>query len=389
MSTAAPSEVSEKVKQLNAGWRNCVAKALGMDPATFQLAQGTLGLQTEDSSGLFRMADAVPGNSVCHYYDPSSSSQFSSAYNMMLHALLPSDSSGLRGELGPMYAKWIAYRTADNSDLTQLQLFEKWANKNLDPGKAQSAISVYKLAQTDPLNLALDAYVDKANRTEFVDDSNDPFSLPTYSCTISNAKTAINTGSSASIEFHSSDMDTNSSATSVSGSVSGMYDIFSGSADGSYEEINHMAASSDFHIVGKIDKYATLVCDRGGWFTSNQYTRAYQGKDDNSIWDPNSNQGGWDAFFGSKGSMARRVSQLLLVSGYDITVTSEASYSASQFEQIKASASVGIWPFFSASASATHTTTATQDANGRMVMNYKSNKGLISIFGATVELAPN
>ena len=87
--------------------------------------------------------------------------------------------------------------------------------------------------------------------------------------------------------------------------------------------------------------------------------------------------------------MARRVSQLLLVSGYDITVTSEASYSASQFEQIKASASVGIWPFFSASASATHTTTATQDANGRMVMNYKSNKGLISIFGATVELAPN
>lgn len=50
-------DVQAIVESLNAGWRNQVAKQLGMSADTFQLAQGSLGLQTSDSSGLFRMAE--------------------------------------------------------------------------------------------------------------------------------------------------------------------------------------------------------------------------------------------------------------------------------------------------------------------------------------------
>jgi hypothetical protein len=381
-------DVKTIVNALNAGWRNEVASQLGMDKKTFQAAQGVLGLQTSDSSGLFRMADAVPSTSTTQYYTPSSASHFSSTYNNLLHALKPSSSGGLKVALGPMYAKWVIYRSADTSDKTQLELFTFWANRNLDPGKAAAAITTFKAAASDPLNLAYDAYVDKANLTTFVDDASDSYTLPSYSCTISQAHSAVLVGGTANIAFDSTTMDTSSDGTTVKGSASGMFDIFSAGASGSYDSLDKMAASSGFKITGTISNYGTLAVTRGGWYTSGELTRAYTGKNDDNIWDPLANQGNWDSFFGPDGSMPRRVSQLLLVSGYDITVTSEASYSASQYKKITTDASVGIWPFFSVNVSTTHTTKFSQGANGELIVRYKQNDGQIAIWGATITDLP-
>lgn len=377
-------DVAEIVTSLNAGWRNKVAEQLGMDTQTFQLAQGSLGLQTSDSSGLFRMADAVPSDQDTSYYEPSSAIQFSNNFNRLLHALLPSNSGGLRAALGPMYANWIAYRSADTSDLTQLELFTKWADRNLDPNEKTKAISVFKAALSDPLLMALDAYVDPANYTSFVDDTGKAYTLPTYSSTISNAKAAVLTNGVATFDFNSETMDTSSNGTTVKGSASGIYEIFSGGAGGSYETLNKMAASSGFSIKGQVDNYGTLSIDRGGWYSSDQLDRAYKNKDNNNVWDPQSNQGSWDNFFGTGGSLKRRVSQLLLVSGYDITVTSHASYTQSQFTEITTNAKVGIWPFFSAEVSTTHTTSYSHGANGELIVNYTQNPGQIAIWGSTV-----
>jgi hypothetical protein len=99
--------------------------------------------------------------------------------------------------------------------------------------------------------------------------------------------------------------------------------------------------------------------------------------------------GNWDSFFGPDGSLARRVSQLLLVSDYSLTVTSIASYSESQFQQIKTGAKFGIWPFFSASAEATHTKTMTHNEDGSLSVTYTLSPGLIAIWGATIQSAPN
>jgi hypothetical protein len=384
-----PQDVAKIVNDLNSGWRNQVAKVLGMDTNTFQLAQGSLGLQTADSSGLFRMADAVPSASVASYYDPSSATQFSKTYNMLLHALLPSNSSGLSVALGPMYAKWTIYRANDTSGLPQVQVFQKWANMNLNPNQITAAMTAYKAAMSDPLNMALDAYIDPANSTTFVDDTNTVYLLPSYSCTISNAQRAVLVNGKTTINFDSSTMDTSSVGTTVKGSASGMYDIFSAGAGGSYDSLNKMAASSGFNITGTIDNYGTLAVSRGGWYDSSQLTRAYSAPNNNNIWDPLGNQGDWNSFFGTSGSLARRVSELLLVSGYDITVTSKASYSASQYQKITTDANVGIWPFFSIDVSTTHTTTYTQGANGELIVNYKQNPGMIAIWGATVADTPN
>lgn len=389
VTTLAAPNVQHQVDTMNAGWRNEVAKALGMDKGTFQLAQGTLGLQTSDSSGLFLMADAVPPESVAAYYDPSGKNARSTAYNALLHALLPATSSGLPAALGPMYANWIAYRNADTSDLSQEELFTKWANRHLNPGDLTKALTAYKAAKNDPLNLALDAYGDKAFQTDFVDDAGNAFSLHNYSCTISDAKAAINGGASATIDFNSATADTSATGTTVSGSASGFYDIFSGGAAGAFSQLDQMAASSDFVITGKIGKFATVPVTAAGWYDGAMVSRAWNAKNDNTIWDPNSNAGDWNAFFGKTGSLARRVSALLLVSDYDLTVTSKATYSQSDFTKIQTEAKFGVWPFFSASASATHTQSFTHNADGTLSVRYQLNKGLIAIWGASIQSAPN
>ncbi|WP_322890870.1 MULTISPECIES: hypothetical protein [unclassified Yoonia] len=386
----AAESVAAQINDLNAGWRNQVASAMGMDPKTFQLAQGTLGLQTTDSSGLFLMADAVPPQSTTAFFDPSGKNHRSTAYNQLLHAMLPTSTSGLRAALGDQYANWIVYRNADTSDLSQEELFKKWANRRLDPDQTNAAITAFNMTLSDPINVALTNYVDPANLMTFTNSAGQSFTLPIYSSTIDVAKNAIATSAqSAKIDYNSATADTNSTGTTVSGSASGFYDIFSGGVDGSFTELNQMAASSNFTITGTINKYATIASDAGAWYDGSLVSRAYNAKGDYAIWDPKSNMGDWDSFFGSNGSLARRVSQLLLVSDYSLTVTSAARYSVSEFQQIKSSAKFGIWPFFSASADATHTKSMTHNEDGSLSVTYTLAPGLIAIWGATVQSAPN
>ena len=132
-----------------------------------------------------------------------------------------------------------------------------------------------------------------------------------------------------------------------------------------------------------------MAVQRGGWFTSGEYSRAYNAQSDNTIWDPQGNSGGWNSFFAQpNGSLARRVSQLLLVTDYKITVTSKATYSQEDYKKITSQASFGIWPFFSGSASYSHTTDSKLDSNSQLVTTFTLNNGLVQIWGVNVLNAP-
>ena len=111
MTTSTPVSVQAQVIALNAGWYNVVTKAMGITDPNFQLAQGTLGLQTADSSGLFLMADACPENSAVAYYDPAGLAKRSSGFQLLLSALLPEGGTTLTTVLGDMYAAWISFKS--------------------------------------------------------------------------------------------------------------------------------------------------------------------------------------------------------------------------------------------------------------------------------------
>ncbi|SPJ24561.1 hypothetical protein [Palleronia abyssalis] len=384
------ANVQARVEQMNVGWRNYIMDAMGLDPETFQAAQGTLGLQTDDSSGLFLMADSVPPYSAMAFFDASGSGTRYNAYGSFLNCLLPSTAAGMKKALGPMYAEWkIFAKTNATKYATVEQMFDAFAMGNLDPTMAKAGRQVLAQAANDPLSNAFRDYANPNFQTTFVNDANQPFGLPSYTGTISNANKAIANGQSVDIDFSTNSMDTKSTSTIVSGGASGMYEIFFGGANGEYSASDEKASQSAFSIKGRIGSYATMPTQAAGWYNGSMVTHGYNAKDDFNVWDAESNSGDWYTFFNEKtGSLARRVSQIVLVTDLELTVTSEASYSQSEFEQIKTEAQFGVWPFFSAKASGTHTSSYQLNADGSLSYHYTLPKGKTAIWGVTVQPAP-
>lgn len=138
------SDTKTNVQKLNAAWKEVVTKALGLD-SSFKLAQGSLGLQTTDSSGLFSMADAIPPNT--DLYDAGSVVTFSGSYKMLLQALLAEHGTDLAAYLGDNYINWINYRNAyftanPLSEEAQEVVFKKFANQRLDPQSIPSPFCI-------------------------------------------------------------------------------------------------------------------------------------------------------------------------------------------------------------------------------------------------------
>ncbi len=388
------SNTDATVQALNAGWRNYLCEAMNLEPNKFQLAQGTLGLQTTDSSGLFRMADAVPPSSAVGYYDATSTNSRSNNYLLMLSALLPETSPiVLQSALGDFYASWITYKTTPANwapGATLISVYNNWSNMSaVDPGMASRGAAAITAAQNSPLNIAYGNYFLSANKQNFVSTDGSTQSLYIYTPTSSAAKSAINTGGSVMIDFDSSRMNAHTSSTFAEAAADGFYEIFSGGVSGSFDQQNANAASSKFTIKGRIGSFATLACGpAGNWYSSAEVKRAYNGQNNANIWDPQASAGNWDSIFGQpNGALARYVSQLVLVSDYKITVTSTASYSESDRQEIQANASAGVWPFFSVNASATQKTTFNETDDSTLSVTQELEQGKIQIWGVTVENA--
>lgn len=386
------SDTDSIVRDLNAGWRNYVCDAMNLDRHTFQLAQGSLGLQTTNSSGLFIMADGVPRATTVDYYDASSMNRRSDNYSSLLVALRPEISpEAVQDALGDGYASWVAFNEKDPKQPgdTVLIRFKRFAlTSSLDPGTLARGEAAILASANAPNARAQAAFADSSNWQSFVNSAGKTFTLPIYTATVEAARSQINQGSSVSLNFDSNSMDTSASGLFVEGAASGFYDIFSAKAGASFQQQNRKAASARLTVTGTINRMATLPSAAGGWYSSGQVTRAFNGKGDAQIWDPNASTGGWDNFFGPNGGLARYVSQLVLVSDYTITTTSHATYSQDDFQQIKTHADVGVWPFFSASESSTQTTTYTLNKDSSLSVTHTLGKGLIQIWGVTVQPAP-
>ncbi len=381
-------DITNTITDLNAGWYNIVTDRMKLDKSTFQLAQGTVGLQSTDSSGLFLMCDAVPPQSAVAYFAAGGLVKRSSVYGGLLNALTDESGRKLRDVLGAKYASWIEFIGKHKGG--QEALFKKWGKRHLDPIDYRKGLEIFKQAETLPLYKARDAFNDKNNMEKFVRDDDQVYSLYVYLPNVESAKNALMTSSgSVQIQFDSSSMDTKLDRIWVEGAASGYYNALSGEIGGSFEKLNTEAAKSGLTISARIGKFTTVTVNPGAWFDPYEVKRAHDAKNNQSIWDPLANAGDWESFFSyPNGSLVRYVSQLVLVSDYEITVTSHASYSEEDLRAINADLEFGIWPLFSVSANTSITTHNTRNADGSLSVKYTLPDGAVQVWGATVQQLP-
>jgi hypothetical protein len=141
-------------------------------------------------------------------------------------------------------------------------------------------------------------------------------------------------------------------------------------------------------ITGRIGSYATLVSSPGSWYSSGEVTRAWNGNGNGAIWDAAAASGGWKSFFDpNSGSLARYVSQLVLISDYQLTVTVQGQFTQSDLNLVRNSAIRGAWPLFSSAEAPTQNVSYQLNPDSTMSVVHQLDPGKIQIWGVSVQRA--
>ena len=82
--------------------------------------------------------------------------------------------------------------------------------------------------------------------------------------------------------------------------------------------------------------------------------------------------------------MQRFASTLVIANEMNIKVTSNASYSESEQEQIRNNSSAGLWPFYCSSSSGGSNTSTAFNAAGNMTVTITSQKNVPVVIGCIV-----
>lgn len=289
------------LSELNAGWRNVVAKAMGLDSNRFQMLQGAPGLQ--GGAGLLQVADLVAPQAGTACYDPACASR-RSAYSELLRALRPQE-----GVTGPVES----------------------------PARLLAA-----------------------------------------------AAEVLENGAAAQINYNASTAPIASTGTVVAGSSPGFGQIFRSCGGENLRHCEQLAMENVITVTGRIGAYGTLMLPPAPGEDPGQISRAYNAKQDASVWLSGESAASWERFFGRGGPLARRVSQVLLVSDYDLTMTSKARFCTADVAQIEAAAT-GIWPFFGQCGSIR---SLSHNSDGTLSLRYLLPKGQIEIWGVLLTAAP-
>jgi hypothetical protein len=307
-----------------AGFYNSLVTSLNLDPKTFQLMQGAFPVPLT-ATALYNVFDSVPPASVANFYTPSKL-------------------NSLSGNIGNL----IGYGTATE----QASFQSKQANS---------------------------AYMNVANWLPST--PNGPVYAgenPIYNPTMLAIQAALKSGSTQTFSYDSTSADTSLTQAWTQSSSSAGVGFWGTSSDSNSQQCNTMAESSSVTVTMTIT-YAMVPVQAGAFFFDPYFLQMYQ-----NVGSWAGGQAQWDTLFGPTGSLLYMNTQALIVTNYHYTVTSNASYSASQYQSLKSNTSVNVWPFYTSSDSSSSSSGATQNSNGSITTSVRSNPGAVQIMGFDV-----
>lgn len=202
---------------------------------------------------------------------------------------------------------------------------------------------------------------------------------PIYGPTPQAIQDAIaNNSSTQTFSFDSSNSNTSLSNAWTQNTSSGGVWFWGTNSDSTSQQINTLATSDDVTVDMTVT-YATVPVQAGGWYSSAYFVQMYQ-----NVGDWTDGQTQWNTLFGPTGSMQYANTQALIATNFTISITSKASYSASQYSYIASSNNINVWPFYNSSSASSTTTSFVQNADGSITTTIHSTPGAVQIMGFDV-----
>jgi hypothetical protein len=327
------------------------------------------------SGGIWEFFDAVPPKALTQTLGQGSLTRLYDQWHGVVCTILPQ--AGKAGQwrrvMGDHLRDWNKYKLSHEIEDVGAA-FNKWADLNLDPDRAVQAKTLFLQMNNDIVNRALVAALDQ--------DNEDPDFGPKFTKTIDDLNDAVAHGKAYQIAFDSAQASSDVSHTWAQAQASGLYDFFSGSGKGGYDQLSSKVQTSHVAVRGQFGKVASFSAVPYRWLKSDALALAY-GTKDNTVW-PSGQKPDWESTFGPNGSMLRYASELVAFDGIDLTITSDAAYSTDEQQGIRVAAKAGVWPFFSAEASGGYQHDVSFDDKGSLTVKVSGGLGNPAILGVNV-----
>ncbi|HEY8898677.1 MAG TPA: hypothetical protein VIM79_27800 [Niastella sp.] len=364
---------------LQNGWYNGFIQGMGLNANSFQIIQPAppIASGAAANSTFWTYYNNIPPFSLTQQFQPSGGNQFYSDYRALMSALVPSRVIDVQSDIGAdNFKKWQKYLQGLAIPPTMNQmptLFRNWA--------MIYAPKVANIGSTDYAAILLDPIATAQNELTLIyTDMNGLPLAPNFTLTYDQMVNDLLNSPNRSFTFDSQTMDSNVANSWTKGGNSGFFGLWGGSTTSS--SISEQFASSRIRITATFDNVLTYANTPGAWYNSAAMGLAFSNKT-GTPWSPQSSIN-WDNTFGTNGNMQRFAANLVIVSGMNVTVISDASYSTLDQQTITSSGHAGFWPFYSSGNGSSSTNTATFNEQGQMTVNMSSIKGVPIILGANV-----
>lgn len=357
-------------------WYNAVVAGLRLDAGTFQLIQPNTPVGAT-SDTLWAYYNSIPPASLLCNFELNGLNRLYDDYAAVVNRLVSQTGDALRVDLGDSYQAWMNYVGGLNpapqpNDLPNI--FFSWATIHA-PGVASQGRNDIEAILDDPIALAQQAVTNKAG---FIN------GVPNFTAAIQDLRSSIQRAPAASFSFDSATQSADTTYSWARSTVGGFWDFFTAEGSGNWDKTQSKAASSHLTMAVSFDHALTSPATPGGWYSSAALTAAY-GTKDNTMWQPGTPN--WNTTFGPTGSMQRFVTQLIVVDGINLTMTSQGDFDSGEQEEIRTQASAGFFPIFSAQAAGGFRSAVAFDSSGTMTVTGSSPAGNPVVLGVTVASA--
>ena len=362
---------------LQNGFYNALSQGLGFSSSIpFQMVQPSPPLVASDKQNtlLWDYFNSIPPASLTHSYVPAKGAQFATNYSALLSALASPGSTFATDVGADCAAKWNAHLSGLNPTPAMGQwpgLFREWAMMNGFDAVANKGLSDISRDLLEPVSAADMAMLLYTGIKPFDWDAGYP-DLVQQLAAAPNRK----------FNIASSSMNSDVSNSWSNNDDDGFFGLWGGSSSSSSESSTF--AESDVTVVANFEHVTQFAPAPGAWYNSAAMAMAFENQT-GAPWASPPSDINWGTVFGPTGDLQRFSTNLVVVSGMTITVTSSAKFSSEQQTNINNNKGAGMWPFYDTDSNSGSTSDVLFGLDGSMTVTITSKPDTPVVIGVIVE----
>lgn len=208
--------------------------------------------------------------------------------------------------------------------------------------------------------------------------------VPNFGATLADLREALVRAPSRSFAFNSATQNADTAHTWAKDAVGGIWDFFTadgtGPGAGPWLATQAKAATGQVVVSLSFDHVLCYKAAPASWDNLAALAAAYAIRDER-LWPGVPN---WNTVFGPTGTLQRFLTELVVVDGINMSMTSAADYDRVEQEEICSRAGAGYFPFYCAETPGAFSSSISFDTRGTMTVTAASPIGQPLVLGAVV-----